>query len=75
MAAVALLSAGGVLLQSAGCASFLGRSSLMTTNFCFIFDCQNGALGGVVDFCSGMGSGDSTIESGNSNSFFTDCPQ
>jgi hypothetical protein len=49
-----------------GCASLFGEQGMAATDFCFIFDCQRGALGGTIDFCS-----DSTLESPT----FTDCSQ
>jgi hypothetical protein len=63
-----LVGTAGVLLAQSGlaCASLFGEQTLAATDFCFIFDCQNGALGGTIDFCS-----DSTLESAT----FTDCPQ
>lgn len=48
---------GGVLLAGPGtsCGSFSAESLLSSADFCFIFDCQNGALGGAVDPCAGAG--------------------
>jgi hypothetical protein len=42
--------------------SFVGESVLTATDFCFIFDCQSGILGGTIDPCSGE------------NPLFADCP-
>ena len=49
-----LLTSGGFLFgaQSTSCLSFTGESVLSSANFCFIFDCQNGILGGTIDPCS-----------------------
>jgi hypothetical protein len=52
----------GVLFQTA-CAGFAGSQALQVVDFCFLFDCQNGALGGLLDPCSG----------GTAN-LFVDCP-
>lgn len=51
------LAVGGVLLSGPGtsCSSFTAESLLVSADFCFIFDCQNGALGGAVDPCNGTG--------------------
>lgn len=57
-----------------GCTSFIAESSLITADFCFIFDCQNGLLGGAINPCSGFGSGDGTVESNTQSPLFTDCP-
>ena len=57
-----------------GCGSFLAKSALVSTDFCFIFDCQNGLFSGTIDVCSGVGSGSGTIEAQDGQSFFRDCP-
>ena len=51
--AIGLIGMGGFLMAGpgTGCASFLGESGLATADFCFIFDCQNGILGGTLDPC------------------------
>jgi len=67
----------GYLFSGPGtsCMSFLGESTLESANFCFIFDCQNGILGGTIDPCSGIGSNDNTQEGTvTGEQFFTDCP-
>ncbi len=71
-----LLVAGGFLLAGpgTGCSSFVGQSLLVATDFCFVFDCQNGLFGGTVNPCSGIGSGEQTLEGGTQQPFFTDCP-
>jgi len=76
-ACVLLIGAGGFLLSGpgTGCMSFLGESSFVSLDFCFIFDCQNGILGGTIDPCSGVGSGDQTVEGQLTGvPLFTDCP-
>jgi hypothetical protein len=44
----------GLMLAQNGlaCGSFFGEAALSAVDFCFLFDCQNGALGGLVQFCS-----------------------
>ena len=63
-ALVALAAGGGFLLAGpyTGCMSFIGESALTATDFCFIFDCQSGILGGTIDPCSG------------DQPLFADCP-
>ena len=48
-----LLFGGTMLFQGAGaaCGRMIGDEALTATNFCFIFDCQNGILGGMIDPC------------------------
>ncbi len=71
-----LVAAGGFLLAgpATSCTSFTGRALLTASDFCFIFDCQNGLLGGTVDPCSGTGGGNQTIEGQDSPPIFRDCP-
>lgn len=69
-----VLGGGLLFAPMTTCSSFVGESMLTSTNFCFIFDCQNGFFGGTVDPCSGQGSGNSTLESADGTSFFRDCP-
>ena len=64
-----LAAAGGTLFVTGAkpaCISFSSEQALATTDFCFLFDCQNGAYGGLIDFCSL-----STLE----EPLFTDCPE
>ena len=70
--AAGCLSAGGFLLAGpgTGCSSFLTESALTSAEFCFIFDCQNGLLGGSIDPCSGADPADQSGEL----PLFTDCP-
>ena len=82
--AVGLIGMGGFLMSGPGtsCTSFVGESGLVAADFCFIFDCVNGPLGGTLDPCSGLGSGGQTFEAlvettpGSGESalpLFTDC--
>lgn len=49
-----LLAASGYMFQAGvGCASFAGEQALIATDFCFIFDCNNGAFGGTIQPCRG----------------------
>lgn len=49
-----LMAAGGFLLAGtgSGCISFTGEAVTTMTDFCFIFDCTNGILGGTIDPCA-----------------------
>lgn len=71
-----IIASGGIVLAGpgTGCSSYLGESLLVAADFCFIFDCQNGLLGGTVDPCSGIGSGNQTTEGNTANPLLTDCP-
>lgn len=63
-ALVAIAAGGGYLLTgpNTGCMSFMAESTITAADFCFIFDCQNGILGGTIDPCSGE------------QPLFADCP-
>ncbi len=67
-----LLGGGAVLLAGpgSGCSSFAGESFLTSANFCFIFDCQNGAFGGTVRPCNTT----ATAGSETQPPLFSDCP-
>ena len=57
------------MLFNTTCASFASEQVFRTVDFCFLFDCQNGAFGGLIDPCPDPGTGDdSTIN------LFVDCP-
>ena len=49
-----LVAGGGFLFggQSTSCFTFTGETMASSADFCFIFDCQNGILGGTLDPCS-----------------------
>jgi len=76
IAAMTLLAGSGFVTSGpgTGCSSYVGESALVATDWCFIFDCQNGILGGTVDPCSGIGRGDQTVEGQTRPPLFTDCP-
>ena len=65
-----LAGAGGYLLAGpgTGCSSYIAESAFVATDFCFIFDCQNGILGGTVDPCASSTSGQAQ------GPLFADCP-
>ncbi len=67
---VGLLLAGWLLISGPGtsCTSYMMKSALTTADFCFIFDCQNGILGGTIDPCAGLN------EQSGEQPLFTDCP-
>lgn len=72
LAFASLIAGGGFLFagQSTSCISFAGESLLTSGNFCFIFDCQSGILGGTIDPCS-----QSTDANGDLQPpLFVDCP-
>ena len=62
MVGLMVLSCGVVFGSGVACPSFAGETFMSTFDFCFLFDCQNGALGGLLDPCN-----DSFV-------LFTDCP-
>ncbi len=74
--AVARLGGFGYLLAGpqSTCTSFTGESLFVTTDFCFIFDCQGGIFGGTIDPCTGEGSGNQTFETDDNLPLFNDCP-
>ena len=51
---LAILGGGGLVLAGGdlSCASFGLESALNSTNFCFLFNCNEGAFGGLIDFCA-----------------------
>ena len=67
---VALVGACGFLMSGpgTGCGSFALETVAANADFCFIFDCQDGVLGGTIDPCP------TQMEGGNAN-LFVDCPQ
>ncbi len=68
---VGLVLGGAYLLSgpATGCLPFDAVTLASTADFCFIFDCQNGILGGTIDPCTGT-VGDQSGEL----PLFTDCP-
>ena len=71
---VAAVATMGAAYQT-GCMSFGGDQLLSTIDFCFVFDCQNGILGGVIDPCAGnTATSSSSDENTPSGNLFIDCP-
>ena len=70
LSGIGLVLAGGYVMAGIGngCTTFLAEAALTTADFCFIFDCQNGILGGAVDPCAG------TQDTSGEDPLFTDCP-
>jgi hypothetical protein len=70
IAFVTLAAGGGYLLAGpgTGCAAYTADSIAGATDFCFIFDCQNGILGGTIDPCSNTG------PDADQGPFLADCP-
>lgn len=48
-----LVATGGMMFAGSGlaCTSFGLDEAQSVIDFCFLFDCQNGAFGGLIDFC------------------------
>ncbi len=78
---LSLILSGAYLCTSgtATCGSVAGTSAMSAIDFCFMFDCTNGALGGLVDPCADVGEVDDTGGSTGEGTgvlggpFFTDC--
>ncbi len=51
MAASALSGATLFATSNFACESFVGESIMTAANMCFIFDCNNGAFGGIFRPC------------------------
>jgi hypothetical protein len=75
------LFAGGSL----GCGSMASEAGIASTDMCFIFDCTNGAFGGLLDPCgtmvgsdigrgTGTGGGTGNYEGPRTGPLFADCP-
>ena len=62
-----VVTAGGMLFAGSGlaCASFGLDQAQTTVDFCFLFDCTNGAYGGLIEFCD---------EDNPERSLLADCP-
>ena len=73
MAALAVgLATGALVMQSPNfaCESFMGETVLATADFCFIFDCNSGILGGTLQPCV------ETVDASGANTgtLLLDCP-
>ncbi|RJP33904.1 MAG: hypothetical protein C4547_11620 [Phycisphaerales bacterium] len=84
-AAAAVLLGGGVMfLEGAGgCAELAGQATLGSVDFCFLFDCVDGAIGGLLRPCDDVGAVNPNFDDrdsffgGPSLNFgrtFSDCP-
>lgn len=79
LAMTTALALGGAFLvagPSTGCLGYSIESALATADFCFIFDCQNGILGGTIDPCPPVD--DSVVDptlSPPTGPVFVDCPE
>ena len=73
-AAAAIFGAGGMLMQTSNfaCESYAGESLFTATDTCFIFDCQNGAFGGLLQPC-GVALNPNPIDPLSGGPFFSDC--
>lgn len=80
--AAALIAAGTVFqIGNVGCTSFFANAGLSSMDFCFLLNCNDGALGGLIDFCApinfasfvGTGTG-GPVQTGDTP-FLADCPQ
>jgi hypothetical protein len=63
---LALVLGGTMLLDTSGCVTFAGSDALQAVDFCAIFDCTGGFLGGVINPC-----GDPTTRD---DDLLLDCP-
>ena len=63
-----VVATGGMLFSGSGlaCTSFALDQAQTMVDFCFLFDCQQGAFGGLIEFCN---------ETDPERSTFADCPQ
>lgn len=61
-----LVATTGMLFAGSGlaCSSLAFDQAATAVDFCFLFDCQNGAYGGLIDFCD---------PNNPDGSFFADC--
>ena len=77
--------AGSYLLSSGnlGCGSLSSEAALSSADMCFIFDCTNGAFGGLIDPCATIqGTDTGNPDQGQGGNFagpftgplFADCP-
>ena len=68
------LALSGAYLCTSGnltCGSFGADAAVSSTDMCFMFDCDEGIFGGIIDPCTEVGGRGSGTTSGT---FFADCP-
>jgi hypothetical protein len=72
---LAIFAGGGVMFAGSelSCAGFGSDVLFSSIDMCFLFDCNNGAIGGLIDFCSDVVITDPAAGAAGGN-FFTDCP-
>ncbi len=80
--AVAVIATGTMFqLGNTGCISFFTNAGLSSMDFCFLLNCNDGALGGLIDFCapinftSFVGTGPGGADQVDVTPFLADCPQ
>ncbi len=68
-----LVATAGMIFAGSGlaCASMAFSQAATTGSFCFLFDCQNGAYGGLFQFCRYTADGSLDVE----RSLLADCPE
>ena len=77
---LAVIGGAGVLVASGdlSCASFGLNNALSSTNFCFLLNCNDGALGGLIDFCAPTQVfsfvGGRNADAVGTTPFLSDCP-
>jgi hypothetical protein len=82
---LSLVLSGAFLCTSGNltCGSFGSEAAVSSLDMCFIFDCTNGILGGIIDPCAnvggsdagggGGGTGGGELGEASGGPFFTDC--
>ncbi len=60
-----------------GCTSFFANAGLGSLDLCFLLNCNDGALGGLLDFCAPINFTSFVGQGGNGEAagFLADCPQ
>ena len=85
LVAAGLVTSGAYLCASGtlGCGSLAADAAISAVDMCFIFDCTNGAIGGLLDPCEEVGGPDGGGDEGGGagagvgadvSTFFADCP-
>ena len=78
---LAMLGSAGFLFVSLpgdlGCTSFFANAGLSSLDLCFLLNCNDGALGGLVNFCSPINftSFVGAADGGEPGGLLADCPQ
>ncbi len=75
----AALGAAAYLFQvgDLGCTSFFANAGASAMDFCFLLNCNDGALGGLLDFCSPINFTSfvgGVQNEGQEDAFLSDCP-